>query len=123
MNFDTAGIILFVRRYEACMRFYGETLALPLMFRLERPDSTLACFDLGGSYLMVEPGGSDAPPEAGARGFKLRFNVADVEAAAERLAAQGVEIAVRRHPWGATAEFADPDGNRCALRSRAGFGV
>jgi lactoylglutathione lyase len=30
---------------------------------------------------------------------------------------------VRHHGWGITAEFADPDGNRCALRSDQGFGV
>jgi lactoylglutathione lyase len=121
MHFSKAGIILLTDRYADCVAFYGEALKLPLMFKLDRADSTLACFDMGGAYLMVEPG----LPEAGGDGHspvKLRFNVGDVEAAAEALRKQGIETAVQRHDWGTTAEFADPDGNRCALRSEQGFG-
>ena len=46
-----------------------------------------------------------------------------VEGAASGLRANDVDIAVRRHNWRATAEFADPDGHRRALRSEQGFGA
>ena len=122
MQFSEAGIILFTSRYEDCVAFYGDVLGLALMFRFDRADSRLTCFDLGGAYLMVEPG----LPEAGRGGrypVKLRFNVEDIETAAMELQGKGVEVTIRHHDWGTTAEFADPDGNRCALRSVQGFGV
>ncbi len=125
MQFSKAGIILFTGRYEDCVTFYGEVLGLPLMFRLDRTDSRLTCFDLGGAYLMVEPGGSGASQRdaAGQSRVKLRFNVENVETSAMELRNKGVEITLRHHGWGTTAEFADPDCNRCALRSDQGFGV
>ncbi len=122
MQISKAGIILVTERYEGCVAFFGEVLGLPLMFRLDRADSKLTCFDLGGAYLMVEPG----LPEAGRSGrspVKLRFNVEEIETSAMELRGKGVEVTVRQHDWGTTAEFADPDGNRCALRSDRGFGV
>ena len=91
------------------------------MFPLDRADSTLTCFDLGDVYLMVEPG----LPDTGTATYspaKLRFNVEDVEGSAARLREKDVDIVVQRHSWGITAEFTDPDGNRCALRSEQGFG-
>jgi len=85
----------------------------------------LTCFDLGGAYLMVETGGisSTETKSIDRCPTKLRFNVADVEGTAETLRRNGVAIEVRHHEWGTTAEFADPDGNRCALRSDDGFGA
>ena len=125
MQFSEAGIILFTSRYEDCVAFYGEVLGLPLMFRLDRADSKLTCFDLGGAYLMVEPGGPQISEsgKAGQPPVKLRFNVEDIETSAMELQGKGVEVTVHHHDWGTTAEFADPDGNRCALRSVQGFGV
>ncbi len=125
MQFSKAGIILFTRSYQDCVAFYREVLGLPLMFQFDRADSTLTCFGLGGAYLMVEPGG---PPisesdRGGESPVKLRFNVENVEISAMELRTKGVEITLRHHGWGTTAEFADPDGNRCALRSDQGFGV
>ena len=125
MQFSKAGIVLFTERYEDCVAFYGEVLGLPLMFQLDRADSTLTCFDLGGAYRMVEPGGPrfGRGGKAGQSPVKLRFNVEDVGASAMELRKNGVEIALGHHDWGTTAEFADPDGNRCALRSVEGFGI
>ena len=119
MHYDQAGLILVTRNYEACCAFYRETLGLPQMFQLDRPGSVLTGFDLGGTYLMVEPGRAEG--QAGSP-VTLRFNVEDVERAAEVLTARGVAVNIARNPWGITAEFFDPDGNRCALRSTAGFG-
>ncbi len=129
MQISKAGVILLTDRYEDCVAFYEEVLELPVLFRLDRADSRLTCFDLGGAYLMVEPGGplfshgGEAGRSPGQSPVKLRFNVEDVGASAMELQDKGVAIALHHHDWGTTAEFADPDGNRCALRSDQGFGA
>ena len=123
MDFSNAGIILNTEKYKECVRFYGEILELTLLFEIDRPDEQLSCFDLGGAYLMVETGGQSHPnvKPIDRCPTKFRFNVADVEAVSAELCSKGVRIEVRHHDWGTTAEFADPDGNRCALRSDVGF--
>ena len=125
MDVSKAGIILNTEKYEACVRFYGEILELPLLYEIDRPGEQLTCFDLGGVYLMVETGGQSHPNVKAIDRCptKFRFNVADVEAVSADLRGKGVKIDVLVHEWGTTAEFADPDGNRCALRSDEGFGV
>lgn len=124
MKFTNAGHILFTEKYEECVDFYGERLELELMHEIDRDGEQLTTFSLGGTYLMVERGGVahvnvkrvDACPT------KLRFNVPDVETACETLRDKGIDIEIVRHDWGTTAEFSDPDGNPCALRSDDGFG-
>lgn len=124
MDFSKAGVILNTENYEACVRFYGEVLELPLLYEIDRPGEQLTCFDMGGVYLMVETGGEAHPSvkPLDRCPTKFRFNVADVDAVSDRLRGKGVAIEVLHHDWGTTAEFADPDGNRCALRSDEGFG-
>jgi lactoylglutathione lyase len=66
---------------------------------------------------MVETGGQ-ASSEGKSRQqnpVTLRFNVADIEAAAAMLRARGVGVQVR-HRRRITGDFLDPDGNRCELR-------
>ncbi len=81
MQISKAGVILLTDRYEDCVAFYEEVLELPVLFRLDRADSRLTCFDLGGAYLMVEPGGplfshgGEAGRSPGQSPVKLRFNV------------------------------------------------
>ncbi|WP_422027720.1 VOC family protein [Roseovarius sp.] len=124
MQVETFGIILNTEHYADCVGFYRDALGLKVMFEKATAEERLTCFDMGGAYLMVEPGGraSAAGKPPGECPSKLRFNVADVEAAVAELASRGVQAEVRRRPWGVTAEFLDPDGNRCALRGVAGFG-
>ncbi len=125
MDFSKAGIILNTGNYRECVAFYGNVLGLELLYEIDRPGEQLTCFDLGGAYLMVEPGGEAQPSGKSIEQCptKFRFNVEDVEAVSSDLSGKGVDIVVQRHEWGTTAEFNDPDGNRCALRSDAGFGV
>lgn len=52
---------------------------------------------------------------------KLRFNVANVDAAARLLEARGVRVVIRRETWGTVGDFVDPDGNRCSLRDEGSF--
>ncbi|MCQ0090241.1 VOC family protein [Roseovarius sp. M141] len=123
MKFSRTGIILNSEKYMECVDFYGKILGLNILFERDRQDEKLTCFDLGGVYLMVETGGRASPNVKPIERCptKFRFNVSDVDAASDDLRRKGVTVEVRRHEWGTTAEFADPDGNRCALRSDAGF--
>ena len=119
------GVILNTANYRACVAFYRDTLGLAVTFERATPGETLTCFDLGGAYLMVEPGGTAAPgrktPDTCPA--KLRLNTPALDAAVAHLRRHGVAVEVRTHGWGQTAEFCDPDGNRCALRVLAGFGA
>ena len=73
---------------------------------------------------MVETGGiaNDGVKKIKNCPVKFRFNVPDIEAACETLRSRGIEAAIVEHSWGTTAEFSDPDGNPCALRSDLDFG-
>lgn len=125
MKFTKAGVILFTQKYQECVDFYGKVLGLEILHKIDRADEHLTTFSLGDAYLMVETGGvshvgvktNDTSPT------KFRFNVPDVEAACNELRSKGVDPRVIRHKWGISAEFSDPDGNPCALRSDYGFGV
>ena len=125
MNFTRAGIILFTENYEDCVTFYGKTLDLEVLHEIDRPGERLTTFSLGDTYLMVETGGiaSRTAKSVEASPIKFRFNVPDVMAACDLLRGRGVDVDVAQHSWGTTAEFTDPDGNLCALRSDEGFGV
>ena len=125
MAFTRTGIILFTKQYEACVAFYSETVGLPVLFVADEPGSHLTCCDFGGAYLMIEV---DGPPPAAEKTLaqnptKLRFNVADVEAAAQELETKGVGVRRATYGWGTVADFTDPDGNLCQLRDEASFGA
>ncbi len=69
----------------------------------------------------------DGPPPAAEKSLdrnptKLRFNVADVEAAAQELEGKGVAVKRAVYDWGTVANFVDPDGNLCQIRDEASFG-
>ena len=124
MKFTKSGIILFTENYEQCVEFYGSVLELDLLHRIDREGERLTTFSLGDCYLMVETGGAAC---ASAKNVtqnptKLRFNVPEVAETARVLRGKGVDVSVATHSWGTTAEFTDPDGNLCALRSDEGFG-
>ena len=125
MNYSKAGIILNTQKYRECAHFYGNILGLEILHEIDRPGEQLTCFELGDCYLMVETGGKSHPgiKPADTCPTKIRFNVSDIEAVCADLTNKGVDPQVRHHEWGTTAEFADPDGNRCALRSDKGFGA
>jgi len=98
--------------------FYCTILALPILHSLENEHSKLTCCDMGaGSYLMFETGGGGKSVEQNPAW--LRFNVEDVEAAAQQRSDKGVNVTVRHEVWGTVADFTDPDGNRCSLRDEA----
>lgn len=117
-SYDRTGIILYVTRYEDCVRFYRELLGLEELFHTPM----LTCFDFGGAYLMVEA--DDDPPQSGRPSGPftcLRLNVKDVAAQAEVLSIKGLEVDLQVHDWGTVAKFHDPDGNLIALKDEEGF--
>ena len=57
MQVETFGIILNTEHYAACVGFYRDALGLKVMFEKATGEERLTCFDMGGAYLMVEPGG------------------------------------------------------------------
>lgn len=124
VKFTRPGVIVFTEHYEACVAFYRDVLQLEIMHRIDRDGERLTTFAYGGAYLMIETGGvaSEQAKSMAQNPTKLRFNVPDVKLAAAELAERGVHVEVLEHSWGDTAEFLDPDGNRCALRSDRGFG-
>lgn len=124
MKFTMAGIILFTQNYEECVEFYGSALELKTLHMIDRPGEKLTTFLLGDTYLMVETGGvaSDETKTIEQNPTKFRFNVSDVLATSAALKNKAIDVNVIEHTWGTTAEFVDPDGNLCALRSDVGFG-
>jgi lactoylglutathione lyase len=124
MKFTKAGIILFTEKYEECVNFYGKVLGLKTLHEIDRPGERLTTFSLGDTYLMVESGGVACASSKTAQTCptKFRFNVSDVEATCNELRSRNLDTEIVVHSWGMTAEFCDPDGNRCALRTDKGFG-
>jgi lactoylglutathione lyase len=121
---ERTGCILHVERYEACVRFYSECIGLRVEFEKNEPGQLLTILDFGGAYLMIERGGNalDGGKSAAENPVTVRFNVADLDAAAAQLRAKGVKVQVTRFDWGVIGDFWDPDGNLCQLREAASFG-
>ncbi len=123
LDVERVGIILFTRNYVECVKFYTETLGLPIMYEKDIPDSKLTCCDFGGAYLMIEADGPEPAPEKSIEQnpTKLRFNVKDVEQAAAELRQKGLVLEAEHYSWGTIANFTDPDGNLCSLRDEQTF--
>ncbi len=77
----------------------------------------------GENYLMIETGGTSIPAgkTVDQNPVWLRFNVEDVEEAANELRRKGVDVKLRKEVWGTVADFVDPDGNFCSFRDEATF--
>ena len=110
----THGIILGTERYDACLAFYRDLLELPVWFEKDG----LCCLHFGDGYLMIETGGhAHAGRKSNAENpTMLRFNVKDVDAAADLLEARGIRVQRKSFDWGQVATFTDPDGNSCELK-------
>ncbi len=123
MEISRYGFILNTGDYPACRAFYRDVIGLKVLFEKGTDRDGLICFDLSGAYLMVETGGTTAaklksPQECPS---KLRLNTNDLAASVAHLRSHGVVVEEFDYSWGRTAEFMDPDGNRCALRTDHDF--
>ncbi len=123
VNIERTGIILNTENYESCVAFYKDLFGLDMLFHEEDGVFKLTCFKFGGSYLMIETGGKakQSGKTTAECASKLRFNVADIEEAAKRVRAFGIEAQIERSEWGDTINIFDPDGNRVALRDEKTF--
>ena len=87
--FTRTGLILYVDRYAECVAFYRDKLGIPVMFKKQE----LTCFDLGSSYLLVEPADRDSTlQQSGHPRTCLRMNVPNVRQCADALLAKGVKV-------------------------------
>lgn len=123
MEIQRTGIILNTENYDACVAFYRELFDLPLMFEKVDGDFRLTCLELGGCYLMIETQGWAKPTgkAVAENASKLRFNVADIELARQKIIAFGLEAEISENSWGSTINIVDPDGNRIGIRDELGF--
>ena len=112
---QTFGIILSTERFVECVHFYRDTLGLPVWY--EKP--TLVCLHFGDGYLMIETGGhavNGRKPNS-QNPTILRFNVPEVDAAADHLRERGIAVDREDFAWGKIATFNDPDGNLCEFKN------
>jgi lactoylglutathione lyase len=114
--FVQPGVILFTEHYDACVAFYRDALKLPVVF----DKGHLITLGFGSGYLMIEQDGvaADGSKSRAQNPTVLRFNVEEVDKAAEMLRGQGIAVEVRHWDWGITGQFRDPDGNLCELKNQ-----
>ena len=123
MNISRTGVILNTGKYDECVNFYKKVFDLKTMFQQVDGDFRLTCLEFGTAYLMIETGGfaSTVGKSVSQNATKLRFNVADINSALEKLTALGIDAEITRSDWGSTINLFDPDGNRIGIRDEAGF--
>ena len=95
---------------ERARAFYRDVLGLPL-----EGDADWVEADLGGLRFALHKWHEGAP-EPGAAAINVNFEVADIDAAAQRLRDAGVEVGeIFRESYGAFCTFRDPEGHTLEL--------
>lgn len=123
MEFKLYALRIFVTDWERAIRFYTETLGIPMNYRSD--ELGWAELDTGEGQLALE---RTAPDDKEGRAMVGRFlgvslAVDDIDATYEKLVDRGVEFLKppTKQPWGGTlAHFRDPDGNWLTLLGHAG---
>jgi len=123
LDISRTGIILNTEKFDECVAFYRDLFDLPVMFHETDGDFRLTCLEFGGSYLMIETGGVaiDGEKSIQENATKLRFNVANIDAAFKKVTAFGIRSSIQKSDWGSTINIHDPDGNRIGIRDESGF--
>ena len=87
---QTFGIILATEKFVECVHFYRDILGLPLWY--EKP--TLVCLRFGDGYLMIETRGHAIAAQKSTHQNPtiLRFNVNNVDAAADEIRNRGIAV-------------------------------
>ncbi|WP_344924851.1 VOC family protein [Aquimarina addita] len=121
MTIKRTGTILYVQNYLECIKFYQEIVGLTILFQ----NNQLTCFDLHGTYLMVEIEDRNTyknlPPEHKRVFSCIRINTDDVKGHAEQLRLKNIEVDYQENDWGTVAKFYDPDGNLIAYKDEETF--
>lgn len=101
-------VVVYVKDMERATRFYRDILGLEPDYESEH----WTTFKTGACTLALHPGEAEPDPT---------FQVADLDAERERLAAAGVEVTGIREPASGLRVFdaRDPDGNRFSIESRS----
>jgi catechol 2,3-dioxygenase-like lactoylglutathione lyase family enzyme len=105
---EETGLVLSVKNYEKCLRFYSGKLGLKIRFqKFHQQKSYLTVFDFGEGYLLIEKGRHSKSLREGV----IRLNVRDVLKAVKAFRKRGLKIKFRSYDWGDIGNFKDPDGN------------
>lgn len=121
---NLGAVRLFVHEIEPARRFYESVLGLALHY--DGSAHGVCVFRSGSIELLLESVGRHAPAEERClvgRFSGLSFDVADIRAERERLAALGVVFSgePELQPWGGwLATLRDPAGNELQLVQRPG---
>ena len=103
-------VYLYVTDMERSLRFYRDLLGIPL-----EGDEDWAEAALGGTRFALHAT-HEGIGELSEGTIHVSLEVADADAAAERLRAEGVETRdTMRDEWGTALEVVDPDGYRVYL--------
>jgi predicted enzyme related to lactoylglutathione lyase len=103
-------VYLYVSDMERSAAFYRDLLGIPL-----EGDGDWQEASLGGVRFALHRT-HEGIGELSSGTVQVNLEVADVDAAAERLRAAGVEVGeAMRDDWGAALEVRDPDGYRLSL--------
>lgn len=118
MDYKLYAVRVFVTDWERALRFYTETLGIPVAFRSD--ELGWAQLATGEGQLALE---RTAPDDDEAQDLVGRFvgvslEVADIDATYETLVGRGVSFLgpPAKQPWGGVlAHLRDPDGNVVTL--------
>jgi lactoylglutathione lyase len=103
-------VYLYVSDLDRSLRFYRDLLGIPL-----EGDQDWQEASLGGTRFALHRA-HERPGELSSGSIHVNLEVADVDQAAVRLRAAGVETAeAMREEWGVALEVRDPDGYRLYL--------
>lgn len=102
-------VYLYVSDLSRSFAFYRDLLGLPLEADADDPHWAEATTE-GGVRFAIHLAGPETSPQTPGT-VRVNFEVADIDAAVERLRGAGVTVGeVEREPWGSMAEVVDPDG-------------
>ncbi|HTX92612.1 MAG TPA: VOC family protein [Anaerolineales bacterium] len=113
MDIHLAVVSLWAEDIPAAVRFYRDVLGLPLLpHHADRPH-----FRVDGCLLAILPGRPALPPDPEPRFPVVTFSVPDLDAAAETLRRNGIDLpwGTEANPTGRWAMVHDPAGNLIEL--------
>ena len=102
-------VYLYVSDLERSLTFYRDRLGLPLARDAADPHWAEATLEGGTRFALHAAGAATQPQVPGT--VRVNFEVAEIDAAVDRLTAAGVRVGeIEREPWGQMVELFDPDG-------------
>jgi lactoylglutathione lyase len=116
LNYKLFAVRVFVTDWERAIRFYTETLGMPIAFRSD--ETGWVHFATGGGQLAlerVEPTDREGMALVG-RFVGVSLQVGNLHGAYKTLLERGVDGPPEEQPWGGVlAHLRDPDGNVLTL--------